>query len=145
MKTKEFSVVIVLLSLAGVIFTATGLELQNTNLPSDFMPKYMQQNIKQDLDKLSLLDKMLSTAAPSRTSQEKISWNHPSTIRKLKPKNRSNSSRKLQDHELMLNSLYDNLYPSTDDLMGNDSTSSIVISRFGVPRWQDGRNSRDHG
>jgi len=134
MRTKEFSAVIVLLSLAGMILTAPGLELKDVNLPSDFMPKYMQQNIKQDLEKLSLLDKMLSSFAPQGHNQKNINLAQPSKTRKLKQKNNSIGSRKLSDHESMLNSLYDNLYPSTDDLMGGDSTSSKLISRLGNPR-----------
>jgi hypothetical protein len=128
MRTKEFSAVIVLLSLAGIIRSTPGLALKDVNLPSDFMPKYMKQNIQQDLEKLSLLDQMLDAPAPKTRNQKSAKLAKASQNRKLQQKSGASLSRKLEDHEGMLNSLYDNLYPGDDSLGLSDSTSCKIIS-----------------
>ncbi len=128
MRTKEFSAVIVLLSLAGVIRNAPGLTLGDVNLPSDFMPKYMKQNIKQDLEKLSMLDQMLDAPAPKTRNQQSAKFAKASQIRKLQQKSGVSRSRKLDDHEGLLDSLYDNMYPRDDSLAMSDSTSCKIIS-----------------
>ena len=128
MKTKGFSLVVIMLALVHFSTAKSNIDLANINISDDYFSKYMQQSVKRDLEKVNLLDRLVSTP-PHRNSQFAPEIR---SSEKLHQKNSIVRSRKLND----LESTYDSLYSpdfnsglgSSPQSMGDDSTSRNINS-----------------
>ena len=129
MKTKGFSLVVIVLAMVHFSTAKSNVDLTNINISDDYFSKYMQQSVKRDLEKVSLLDRLVSTP-PRRNLQL------PPEIlssKKLRRKNSKVRSRKLDDLESTYQSLYSPDYTSgvgsSPQSMGSDSTSRKLNSK----------------
>lgn len=134
MKAKVFSLVVVFMTTAHFSTAKSGLDLTNLSISDDYFSKYMQQSVKRDLEKVNLLDRLIST--PPRHNSQPTSEMFASRTgsKKLRQKKADIKSRKLDDIESTFDSLYSPDYNNGIDnplmSMGSDSTSCKIISKY---------------
>ena len=132
MKTKGFSLVVIVLAMVHFSTAKSNVDLTNINISDDYFSKYMQQSVKRDLEKVNLLDRLVSTP-PHRNSQHVPEiLSSKSSSKSLRKKNSKVRSRKLDDLESTYESLYSPDYTSgvgsSMQSIGSDSTSRKLNS-----------------
>ena len=126
---KEFSLVVFILCSVGFAASKKHRALENVTLPDNFMGKYMQQSIKNDLERINLFDRLASSPPRQRSSSRSKNASPKSALNKLKKRRGATGSRKLEDLE--------NIYSS---ILSPDYNSGIVNNSFGVSDDNSSRN-----
>lgn len=134
MKTKGFTSMIILLTLAHFSTSKHNIDLSSISLSDDYFNKYMQQNVKSDLEKINLLDRLVSTPPHSNSDIVPKFLSSKSSPKKSKRRNSISKSRHLSDVESTYESLFSPDYTggiaSPTMSMGGDTTSCELISEY---------------
>lgn len=126
MKSKAFSIVLVLLSYARFSTGKSDLDLSKLDIPDDFLSKYMQKSVTDDLASINLYDRLVATPPHDHS---KFDHNHgidkQNHIKKPKNSLRNKRPRELNDSvDSMFNTLYSPSYTDSGSLSSQMTSAS---------------------